>query len=381
MMKYKYQILAVLIILFVVSSPLVVFYHRTKSIIISEAGEEAKNIASSIATFLERDIDPYKALNNVENYEVEDFNRQYYQEMLSVFRELKLKTDVDFIYTEKFMTEETVAYILDAEPMNSDKFTGIGQADGVSKPELYAFQNGVSTATDLILDPVWGNYITGFAPIRDPVDEEMIGLVGVDFSADHILGILQRINSVLILLFVFIASTISVLVVMLINRHMKRSSEDFLTGLKNRRAFEETLRSMIRLNKQKKVCFSLLVIDIDRFKQVNDTYGHGVGDLVLKRVANLIRSNIKETELLFRYGGDEFVIILPNTTKEQASYIAKRLSDKFCNASFRIGENQIIKTFVSVGVAQYNPEASVEQFLNEAHEAMYQKKNSKEKMM
>lgn len=381
MMKYKYQIVAVLITMIVVSSPLLLFYYRTKNIVISEAGNEAMNIASSIATFLERDIDAYKALNSVENYNVQEFDREYYQEMLGIFQELKLKTGADYIYTEKFITEGTVVYILDAEAINSEKFTPIGTEDGVSQPEFKAFQNGISTATELILDPVWGSYITGFAPIRAPGNNEVLGLVGVDFSAEHILGILQELNSALILLFALIASTMSFLVVILIDRHMKRSNEDFLTGLMNRRAFEETLHNMIKLNKRKKVKFSLLVIDIDTFKQINDTYGHGVGDLVLKRVANLICTSIKETDFLFRYGGDEFVVILPHTTKDQASFIAKRLSDEVCEASIRIDGNQVIKIQVSVGVAEYSQDVSVDAFLHEADEAMYQKKRSKKRML
>ncbi len=379
MMKYKYQILTVLLIILVVSSPLLLFYYRTKHIIIIEAGEEAKNIATSIATFLEQDIERYKALNNLAEKE-KNFDHLYYQEMLSVFQELKSKTGADFIFTEKFVSEDTIAYILDSEPANSEAFSPIGTLDGVSKPEVSAFLNGTPTATKLIHDPVWGTYITGFAPIKDTQNNDVIGLVGVDFSGDYIIATLQELNTALILLFSIIASALSISVVLFINRHMERLNQDFLTGLHNRRAFEETFKRMIKLFHSKKIKFTLLLIDIDKFKQINDTYGHGTGDLVLKRVANLICLNVTEKDFVFRYGGDEFVVILPDISKDQASFITKRLHDEFCHSGYSVNENQIIQISVSVGVAEYSSEFSLEQLLQEADKEMYRNKRAKQKI-
>lgn len=378
--KYKIQILAVLMIILVVSSPMLLLYYRTKNMIISEAGEEAKNIASSIAIFLERDLEPYKALNNVDQTDVENFDYQYYQEMLAVFQELKLQTGANYIFTEKLVSEEAIAYILDSEPVDSETFSPLGTLDGISESELEAFQTGLPTATKLVFSPGWGNFITGFAPIRSSENNQVIGLVGVDFSANYILSILKELNSALILLFVIITSMLSCLVLIIMNRQMRLSNQDFLTGLNNRRFFEETLRQMIKLHQTKQTKFSLLIIDIDKFKQINDTYGHGVGDLVLKRIANLICTSIKETDFLFRYGGDEFIVILPDTTQDQATFVAKRLTAEFFDTNFRIDENQTFKVCVSVGVAEYSSDLSIEQFLHKADEEMYRKKTSKQTM-
>ena len=183
------------------------------------------------------------------------------------------------------------------------------------------------------------------------------------------------------MLFSLIASSVSVIVVLIINKHLRRSNQDYLTGLNNRRSFEEALRDMTKRYKKKAIPFSLLVIDIDEFKQINDSYGHAVGDLVLKRVANQLCSNVKENDLLFRYGGDEFVVILPDINKDQASFVAKRLSDDLSATSFRIDEDQIIKLSISVGIGEYSSDISVEQLFHEADEAMYEKKERKKKML
>lgn len=380
MRNYQYQVLAVLIIILVVSSPFLLFYSRTKSTIINEAADKAMTIASSIAIFIEQDIESYQSLNSVEKYAAGEFDERYYQSMLAFFQELKLNTGADYIFTEKLISDETIAYVLDAEPTDSENFSPIGTLDGVSKPELDAFLKGVPTATDLLLDPVWGNYITGFAPIHDSADQEVIGLVGVDIAADYVLGMLGQLLRALILLYTGISITASFLVILLLNRQLERLNQDFLTGLKSRRAFEETLRKMVRLYQAKGIRFSLLMIDIDNFKQVNDTYGHTTGDYVLKRAGNLIGSCIGEDDFLFRYGGDEFVVILPNATKEQASFISKRLNDEFCNSNLNINQHQTIKVLISVGIAEYNPDVGVEELLHKADDDMYHKKPSKNKM-
>jgi len=137
---------------------------------------------------------------------------------------------------------------------------------------------------------------------------------------------------------------------------------------------------MVKLYRSKKVIFSLLLIDIDKFKQINDTYGHGTGDLVLKKVASLICLNITDTDLIFRYGGDEFVVILPDITKDQASFITKRLSDEISNSGFSVNENQTIQLSVSIRVAEYSPDFSVEQFLQAADKEMYRNKRPKKRI-
>ena len=100
------------------------------------------------------------------------------------------------------------------------------------------------------------------------------------------------------------------------------SSSDSLTGLSNRRVFELRVSHEFMLNPQQ--CLSLLMIDLDKFKLVNDTYGHICGDEVIKAVANVLRANARSTDIVARYGGEELSVLLPNTNKQQALAVAEQ---------------------------------------------------------
>ena len=110
---------------------------------------------------------------------------------------------------------------------------------------------------------------------------------------------------------------------------IKHSSEtDALTELPNRRHFNEQFKQAFEDSRQHGLALSLLVIDIDHFKQYNDNHGHAAGDLAIQAVARTLRRNLRKPNLPCRYGGDEFTVILPATDKPQAWVLAERLRDK-----------------------------------------------------
>jgi diguanylate cyclase len=102
-------------------------------------------------------------------------------------------------------------------------------------------------------------------------------------------------------------------------------SPKVLTDLFNRRSLERALEEFFTLCKQSKMSFSLVLIDLDDFKYVNDNYGHHVGDLVLAKVAKVLRTNMRAKDIVGRWGGDEFMAILPNTDLENAKKIVERI--------------------------------------------------------
>ncbi|WP_145408344.1 sensor domain-containing diguanylate cyclase [Paenibacillus xylanexedens] len=124
------------------------------------------------------------------------------------------------------------------------------------------------------------------------------------------------------------------------------ASTDPLTGLKNRRFFQNSLLASLILLEQQQRHFSLLVIDIDHFKSINDTYGHPIGDLVLGNLAGLLQSMSRSSDVVARYGGEEFVIILADCDHDQAMEVAERY--RFEVASSDWGQYNIT---VSIGVA------------------------------
>ena len=152
---------------------------------------------------------------------------------------------------------------------------------------------------------------------------------------------------------------------------------DGLTGLYVRRYFDLRMEEEFDQARRYRRCFSLLMFDIDHFKQVNDTYGHVVGDRVLKNITNSIRQGIREGDILLRYGGEEFMVILPGASKNDAFTIAERVRHIVRESKTTFGENQISVT-ISVGLDSM-PETTIsdeQELITNADEALYRSKNS-----
>jgi diguanylate cyclase (GGDEF)-like protein len=145
---------------------------------------------------------------------------------------------------------------------------------------------------------------------------------------------------------------------------------DPLTGAGNRIAMEQTLQREIEMSRRHLQPLSLLMLDIDHFKQVNDLHGHGAGDEVLKAVAASIKDQLRNVDMVFRYGGEEFLILLSNTSREAAAMVGERL--RYANqAQDYYADGQLIELTVSLGCATLLPGESAESLLRRADSALY----------
>ena len=131
------------------------------------------------------------------------------------------------------------------------------------------------------------------------------------------------------------------------------ATRDPLTGLYNQRVFWELLTYEVERAKRHGYKFALLVADVDNFKVINDTYGHEFGDRVLKEVARVLRGVLRREDIVARYGGDEFVIILPYSSSEQAFHVASRMVESLSGLSLRDPEGREVRVSVSVGMAVF----------------------------
>ncbi|MHA7582291.1 sensor domain-containing diguanylate cyclase [Paenibacillus vandeheii] len=147
------------------------------------------------------------------------------------------------------------------------------------------------------------------------------------------------------------------------------ASTDLLTGLKNRRYFQDKMVESLTFFRDSQRCFSLLVVDIDHFKNINDTYGHPIGDLVLGNLAGLLQSVSRSTDVVARYGGEEFVIILADCDQEQAMHTAERYRSQVASADW--GEYNIT---VSIGAATVAEEDTEQSLFQKADKALYASK-------
>ncbi|MDR1168990.1 MAG: GGDEF domain-containing protein [Heliobacteriaceae bacterium] len=153
------------------------------------------------------------------------------------------------------------------------------------------------------------------------------------------------------------------------------SATDALTGLYNRRHFESNFERELLRAKRYNSKLSIAVIDIDYFKNVNDIYGHSAGDYVLKEVAYIALNTIRTTDMLFRYGGEEFVIILTETPREGAVIPLERLRASVENRKFCY-KNQEIKVTVSIGLSSDTSAATPCEMFDLADKALYKAKEA-----
>lgn len=150
---------------------------------------------------------------------------------------------------------------------------------------------------------------------------------------------------------------------------------DSLTGVFNRRYFFDSAQREFSRALRYGHPLSLLMLDLDNYKKINDLHGHLFGDIALQKISQIIQINIRETDILGRYGGDEFSILLPETSTDQALEIADRLRLVIAEADFEI-ENKMIKTTISIGVSSTNKQVSdFSQLLLSADLALYDAKN------
>lgn len=153
---------------------------------------------------------------------------------------------------------------------------------------------------------------------------------------------------------------------------------DGLTGLNNRRYLDNHLKTLFNRAATRGRALSVCITDIDRFKQVNDTYGHDAGDEVLKEFARRIRSTVRGADLACRYGGEEFVVVMPDTDAAAAAMIAERLRDIIERTPFALAGSDVgLSLTASLGIATNAPGVDTpEQLLKQADKALYEAKNS-----
>lgn len=164
-------------------------------------------------------------------------------------------------------------------------------------------------------------------------------------------------------------------------RHMEefkiQAIRDSLTGIYNRRHFQRQLSAEFDRSRRYRTSFSLVMIDVDRFKSINDTHGHKTGDRVLVEVARLMGASLRQSDLAARYGGEEFVLLLPETSAEAAAIVAERLRVQVAQLEFHDPDlHPIGRVSASFGVTEFEiSDQDPQEILERADKALYRAKN------
>lgn len=153
----------------------------------------------------------------------------------------------------------------------------------------------------------------------------------------------------------------------------EKSKYDFLTGLYNRETFEKEFEKFINKDYDPNKISAIFLLDLDNFKKINDTFGHGIGDVVLKETSNILKASLRECDSLGRLGGDEFIILIQNVNTLKEIYkIAKRLNNALTKIYTK--DNQSITLSASIGIAEIRREKSLKETFEKADKALYKVK-------
>lgn len=182
--------------------------------------------------------------------------------------------------------------------------------------------------------------------------------------------IVRTIYSIGSLIFTLICLAIFVIHTEVRNKLEINVIQDPLTKLYNRSYLFQELKSRIKSYARSKLPFCIIFFDIDHFKEINDTFGHNIGDKVLKTFATLVKEALRDEDKAFRYGGEEFLILAKYTHAEEAYRLAERLRIKIANHDFKLG----CPVTISLGISEYKEEDTVDSVITRADEAMYKAK-------
>lgn len=199
-------------------------------------------------------------------------------------------------------------------------------------------------------------------------------VVGVLNLADKIDGNYSRGDVALIELFSQLIGA-SIGNMKLFERIQHQAATDGLTGLANHRTFYEILEKELWRSRRYGGPISLIMVDIDNLKEINDTCGHRAGDRVIKEISRRLKACIRQIDTAARYGGDEFAVILPNTSLADATVAAERMVDMVSTAPITWNRQQITLS-ISVGLGQYDSESSPEEITSRSDQALYTAKQA-----
>ena len=155
-----------------------------------------------------------------------------------------------------------------------------------------------------------------------------------------------------------------------------QSFTDPLTEVYNRRSLDEMAGRFISSARRRKTPLTFMLVDVDRFRQVNSKFGHLTGDVVLAEVAAVLRTAVRGSDAVVRYGGDEFLVILPDSTSEHAGTVCRRITEHLIrwNASGQLNDFDLT---VSIGIAEWRDGATLDETLDQADQKMYEMKNAR----
>lgn len=336
--------------------------------------DDLETRARSIHSFLETRIDDEIVAGiNSEG----DMGSDIYRSTKEMLEAVRVSAGVRYLYTAKLADDGSYIYQVDGLPSDSADFRNAGDLiEQEIIPDIQRAHAGETVLPDTIKDTSWGYIYISYFPIHE--GERVIGVVGIEFDAEqhyNTYRVLRIATPVIIAVFCCIASLIAVVLFRRISNPGYRdfANTDMLTGLANRNAFDVMVHNIEAMNRQGGIGF--ISIDFDGLKTINDTHGHGIGDCYIRDGSEILAGCIRDSDVLYRVGGDELAIMLIDNELDEISSIMQRIET---HLSEHNKQAQIPISF-SMGCARFDPEqdSSLHDTLRRADKRMYQEKREK----
>lgn len=339
---------------------------KIHSVVVNREFNSVENFSSSVLDVLS------KRLERIPEAEIKSFTVANYDDLSEILETLNLR-NVEYAFLLKKVDDKFIVWIDASKKDKLSPFTPIQLL-----PEEEDVVNKVLKTKGseiLIHKDIETIGITLYKPFFKA--NQILAVLIVDFSVqklqeiNHILSVIKKSILALIGVSIFSLNIIFISAVIAVYHH-RRSTVDNLTKVYNRN-FLENLRKFLELQN-----YVVVLMDVDFFKKINDTYGHNVGDKVLKEVANIMKNNIRKEDILIRYGGEEFLLFIKKG-REQESYVlnaVERLRSIIENHKIYISNSDYIKTTISIGVnLSTDKMKDIDQAIKKADIALYKAKS------
>ena len=331
------------------------------------------------------DWDAVKALRG----EVSDAARADYAQLKQQLEALRsVSPQYRFVYLMILRGKDEVRFLVDSEPAGSSDFSPSGMVYDEASAQLVQLFSGDQAITEGPAEDRWGVWVSALVPHVDP-SGRVLAVLGLDVDARQWRRALWQAALLplgVTLAFVLVSGLLLYLqartrreVARLVSSEDKlydQAHHDSLTGLPNQRLLSDRMGRVLAHAHRMESRAAILFLDLDRFKNVNDSLGHAMGDALLCAVADRLRALVREEDTVARLGGDEFVILLPDTRHDDnARHVAEKIIAELARP-IMVGD-QSVSVGVSIGIAQYPDDAlDAENWLACADRAMYAAKDS-----
>lgn len=372
--NYKWRVVfgiisVLFVIVFIVN---IVTYTITRRVIERQLQLSTQSVAVAVSLMIANDLDSYRDF-----LRTRDVNSDYYRKMQADFAKIKSENHIRFLYTTNRTGETNTEFILDAEPIGSENYSAPGDIEEENTVTLQAFNTKQPAALPPTRSP-FGILLGGCAPILDERGE-VAGVVGVDIDNSTVFSALKNLFIILIAVCLFLLILIGFLLSKTSHLFLEPMLKDKLTGAYNKRYSDTLIQNCVDSALKLHNDLSVMMLDLDHFKNVNDTYGHNFGDIVLSKAAAVIQDCLRRDDILVRYGGEEFLVLLFDLDCNIAMMVAERIRQSM--ESYEIyneKENINIKITISIGVTSLrHRKITGLDLINKADQALYKAKETR----